>query len=694
MDRSILTFTLVALMINGIAASASTALALERVALVVGNSRYSRVGVLPNPGNDASDIGAALRRLGFEVTVEMDATRADLTLALRAFTRRSAGADIALVFYAGHGLEVDGVNYLVPVDARLERDSDVRFETVTLEDVLAATEGASLRVVILDACRNNPLASSMQRTSRRRNVSRGSFGALDESLLGDETLVAYAAAAGTTADDGAGRNSPYTAALLAHLEEPLEIGLLFREVRARVLEATGGRQRPHEYASLLAVHYLRDPSEAKAQIAEAALGLRREARRWVQKGLTAAGFSPGLADGVFGPATREAIRRWQASRGGAATGYLDAGAVEALAGLAVTEVGSDGDTAVAASASVKEPTSAELLFWDTIQHSASAADFEAYLTRWPSGVYAPLAAIRLAAMGPIRSDPPSEAKPQMRDPGTVFRDCSGCPEMVVVPAGSFLMGSPWSDDESFDRERPRHQVTVESFALGRYEVTRGEYTAFVKDRGRASRDGCVVTDWTEGRWRQRPEISWENVPYPQDERHPVVCVKWDEAAAYAQWLSERTGQEYRLPSEAEWEYAARAGTTTRRYWGDDANGQCVHGNAVDRTFGERFGRWQTAPCTDGRVWTSPVGAFAANAFALHDMAGNVGEWVADCWYSSYDDALGDGSVRTLGGECERRARRGGSWQASPGALRSAHRSWGTAPDAAVGFRVARTLGEQ
>ena len=168
---------------------------------------------------------AALRRLGFEVTTELDADRAELTEALRAFTRRSVGADVALVFYAGHGIEMDRVNYLVPVDARLERDVDVRFEAVTLDDMLASTLSASLRLVILDACRNNPLARSMQRTLAGRSVSGGSFADLNEDLLGDETLVAYAAAGGTTAADGRGRNSPYTSALLAHLEQPLELGL-------------------------------------------------------------------------------------------------------------------------------------------------------------------------------------------------------------------------------------------------------------------------------------------------------------------------------------------------------------------------------------------------------------------------------------------------------------------------------------
>ena len=244
----------------GLALAPSAAFPADRVALVVGNGAYAAIGALPNPSNDATDVAAALGRLGFDVTTVRDADRAGMSEALRVFTRESAGADVSLVFYAGHGLEMDGVNYLVPVDAQLERDTDVRFEAVELDDVLAATTGAGLRIVILDACRNNPLARSMQRTGASRNVSRGSFGELDENLLGDETLVAYAAAAGTTAADGTGRNSPYTTALLEYLEQPLEIGILFREVRGRVLEETGGEQRPHEYASLLDEHYLRGAS--------------------------------------------------------------------------------------------------------------------------------------------------------------------------------------------------------------------------------------------------------------------------------------------------------------------------------------------------------------------------------------------------------------------------------------------------
>ena len=238
-------------------ASASGALADGRVALVIGNSTYAHAGRLPNAENDATDMSAALGRLGFEVTTELDTDFAGLNGALRAFSRRSSGADVSLVFYAGHGMELDGVNHLLPVDARLEHDTDVRYETATLDDVLAATTGATLRVVILDACRDNPLARSIERTGAQRSMGRGSFAELNEDLLGNQTLVAYAAKAGTTAAEGRGRNSPYTSALLEHLEQPLEIGMLFRRVRTSVLEATGGRQEPHEYHSLQGVeHYL------------------------------------------------------------------------------------------------------------------------------------------------------------------------------------------------------------------------------------------------------------------------------------------------------------------------------------------------------------------------------------------------------------------------------------------------------
>ena len=620
---------------------AAAAFAAGRTALVVGNGTYAHIGRLPNPGNDAADMTAALRRLGFDVTTVRDADRAAMTEALRVFTRESAGADVSLVFYAGHGLEMDGVNYLVPVDARLERDTDVRFEAIELDDVLASTTGADLRVVILDACRNNPLARSMQRTSARRSVSRGSFGDLDETLLGDETLVAYAAAAGTTADDGTGRNSPYTSALLSYLEQPLEIGLLFREVRARVLEATEGRQRPHEYASLLGEHYLRAAVGPDPRAVESGLRLDRAARRVIQEGLAVAGFSPGPADGVFGPATRAAIRGWQTSRGTTATGYLDAAGASALGApvpaAALTATASPPaavpEPVPAESGPTAELTRAETVFWESMRDSTDAADFEAYLGQWPTGIYAPLATNRLAALREAASAPAAVDPPRAREPGDVFRDCPGCPEMVVVPAGTFLMEADRRDDESGDEERPRHRVTLDGFALGVHEVTRGEYEAFAAATGRGSGDRCWAFDAEERRWDS--DASWRSPGYPQAGDHPVVCVNWEDAQTYVRWLSEETGEGYRLPSEAEWEYA----------WG------------------------------------------------LHDTLGNVWEWVEDCWHDDYDGAPRDGSAWTRGGDCGGRVVRAGSWNNDPRSLRSAnrYRVFAKSRSTSVGFRVARTL---
>ena len=621
----------------GAGVAPSVASAAGRVALVVGNSAYAAIGTLPNPGNDADDMTAALRRLGFDVTTVRDADRAGLNEALRVFTRESAGADVALVFYAGHGLEVDGVNYLVPVDARLERDTDVRFETVALDDVLASTVGASLRVVILDACRNNPLSRSMQRTGAARSVSRGSFGELNEALLGDETLVAYAAAAGTTAADGTGRNSPYTSALLAYLERPLEIGILFREVRARVLESTGGEQRPHEYASLLGEHYLR---------------------------------------GAAGPGTVTAA------------------------------------TAVSGEARAQQET----VFWQSIAGSRNAADFEAYLEQFPNGVFARLARNRVAALGAAAVDPPAVARPRPGSGtrpaadspvtptrGREFRDCDDCPEMVVIPAGSFRMGCVSGSDDCSDRERPVRDVEVASFALAKYEVTRGQFAAFAAATGHQAR-GCRVYAWQVRRfgrdrweWRTDEQASWREPGFDQRDNEPVICVSWEDAQAYVRWLSAETGQAYRLPSEAEWEYAARAGTTTSFHWGASGSAHCAHGNAADRsaerTFTRQEFRWSFSDCTDGAARTALVGSFAANGFGLHDMAGNVWEWVEDCWHDNYAGAPRDGSAWTSGGDCGRRVLRGGSWNRDPALLRSALRYWvdAGARNDVNGFRVSRTL---
>ena len=259
--------------------------------------------------------------------------------------------------------------------------------------------------------------------------------------------------------------------------------------------------------------------------------------------------------------------------------------------------------------------------------------------------------------------------------GDTFRDCATCPEMVVLPAGEFIMGSPNEEVGRDDDEGPQRQVTIaKPFAVGKYEVTVEQFAEFVKE-----------TKHKMGYCFDHPELgSWRNiVSFKQTNNHPVVCVNWYDASAYADWLSTKTEHEYRLLSEAEWEYAARARTTTAYY------------------FGKVISSNQAQYASEG---TAAVGSFPANAFGLHDMHGNVVEWVQDCWHPDYTRAPTDGSAwldfcisAAPNQHYSRRMRygmiRGGSWDNDPESLRSASRGQFRADTRIFiyGFRVARTL---
>ena len=251
-------------------------------------------------------------------------------------------------------------------------------------------------------------------------------------------------------------------------------------------------------------------------------------------------------------------------------------------------------------------------------------------------------------------------------PGSIFRDplASGGegPQMVAIPAGTFQMGSPAGETGRESDEGPLHRVTVAAFALGRYEVTFAEYLLFAQATGRA----------------QPSDKGWGGG------RRPVINVSWTDAQGYATWLSKETGQTYRLPSEAEWEYAARAGTTTANWWGDDIQ----RGTEVMANCDGCGSEWDLTK-------TAPVGQFAANAFGLHDMHGNVWEWTQDCWHGSYVGAPKDGAAweATEGGDCTFRVVRGGSWFGEPAWVRSAFRNRLNpgSRNLGYGFRLARTL---
>ena len=291
--------------------------------------------------------------------------------------------------------------------------------------------------------------------------------------------------------------------------------------------------------------------------------------------------------------------------------------------------------------------------------------------------------------------PAAAAAPQI--PGQ--RDCPTCPEMVSLPPGAFVMGpAPAEEDEAKVLEGfrvgPTHRVVIGySFAIGRYEVTRGEFAAFVAATGRQVSDGCRGFRSQES-VEEIPGRSWRNPGFTQTDRDPVVCVSWREAKAYAAWLAQVTGKGYRLPSEAEWEYAARAGSQASRYWGDQAEGACRHGNFADLTAAATFAWDDNEPifrCRDGFAYTAPVGSFQSNTFGLHDMLGNAAEWTEDCHNPRYDGAPADGRP-WLAGSCDQRVQRGGSWFTLAQMARAASRSFVSVdehqPDA--GFRIAKS----
>ncbi len=281
--------------------------------------------------------------------------------------------------------------------------------------------------------------------------------------------------------------------------------------------------------------------------------------------------------------------------------------------------------------------------------------------------------------------------------GTSFRDCPACPEMIALPPGKFMMGSPADEPgrDLYGNEDPIHEVTIaHSFAVGKYELLRGEWALFVKETGLHDPEGCNIHQAKPPHWPTTKGLNWHDTGFPQTPRDPAVCMSWNEARAYLDWLSKKTGHRYRLLTESEWEYAARAGTTTAHAWGEKPEDACLYANGSDMTRKEKFPEWNAdQPCRDGFVFTSPAGSFKPNGFGLYDMLGNVAEMTEDCLYTSYSGAPVDGSARETG-DCRNRINRGDTWTSTPGGLRPAARGYDNASTTRVvdlGFRVARDL---
>ncbi|MES9897945.1 MAG: formylglycine-generating enzyme family protein [Sedimenticola sp.] len=271
------------------------------------------------------------------------------------------------------------------------------------------------------------------------------------------------------------------------------------------------------------------------------------------------------------------------------------------------------------------------------------------------------------------------------------------PEMIAIPAGSSRMGA----NTGTSHERPVHRITLPAFELSKHEITRGQYRQFAKETGyrtdaernSGGNQGCYAYQggirfgWTRG-------MSWRFAGFAQKDDHPAICISFNDAMAYVNWLSMRAGKQYRLPTEAEWEYAARGGSVDKFSFGNDEEEFCLHANGSDSNLKEIMPRWDQPVnvCADGHAFSAPVGSYQANDFGLHDMHGNAWEWTNDCWNDNYEEAPRDGTAWNSG-NCSLRVVRGGGWSSEPWNLRPSNRksSASTIRHFSLGFRIAKDL---
>jgi formylglycine-generating enzyme required for sulfatase activity len=509
----------------------------QRVALVIGNGGYESAP-LRNPPNDARAMGTVLRELGFDVIERENLSQKDMKKDIQAFGQRLLKGGVGLFYYAGHGMQVNGRNYLIPVGAQIEHEKQVEYEAVDVGMVLAEMDHARnrLNIVILDACRDNPFSRSF------RSGAQG----LASINAPSGTLVGYATAPGSVANDGTGENGIYTGELVKEMKSPgLKVEDVFKQVRSAVREATQGRQVPWESSSLEGDFYFQPPAPVAAP--------------------------------------------------------------------------------------------------------ASAPDRTAGVAPAPA----------------VRSESVARSFKIWKEPVTGM-------EFVWVPGGCFLMGSPQTEPGRDSDEGPVHEVCVDGFWMGKTEVTNAQYRAFHKAHNSKEFQG----------------VSLNGDP------QPAVYVAWEDADSFAQWLTTKNGGnvKFRLPKEAEWEYACRAGTDTSRYWGDDPHRTCESENVGDQTASKLWTWEDLYGCDDGYSATAPAGAFPANPFGLQDMLGNAWEWCLDVYdVDAYIKHDLNNPVYTNQSNGSDRVIRGGNWNGGPRSVRCARRGSGfpKAMNDDLGFRLVR-----
>ena len=653
---------LVAMMV---AMPAAPAHAQKRLALVIGNERYSQLPPLRNAVADARAMAQVLEELGFRVfkgeNLDFRATNrlhADFEAAI-------APGDTAFVFFAGHGVAIGAENYLLPVDMQKPgagEDNLVRIESHAVDGLVRQVQarGALASFFVIDACRDNPFeAVGVRSIGGTRGMAR-----VDAP---SGVFMLFSAGIGQSALDRLGDadsspNSVFTRTLVPLLRQGgLTHLALAKQVQTQVRELA------------LSVKHAQQPAFYDQIVGEVVF----------KPGPVAAPQPPTLAP----PAADPAERAWAVTQSSTSIAVLEAfisrfGATiyGDLARARLEELRRSQTAVVAPPAPPPAPPAA-------VQPAPSPpAPQAAPPSPPPETTPKPQPAVGIFTPSQDGMRVLSPEKERALKPKDTFKECDACPDMVVVPAGSFLMGSPLKEERRASQE-VQHRVTfARPVAVGQFAVTVDQFAAFVSETGHDTGSKCTTTEgnqFAKGyEYETRSPRSWRNPGFAQTGMHPAVCVSFEDANAYAAWLSRKTGKTYRLPSEAEREYVTRAGTTTAYWWGNSiSSGQANY----DSSLGYR-GRGVR------RNTTMPVNAFKPNPWSLYQVHGNIDEYTADCWHETYDGAPTDGSAWTSE-DCRAHVERGGMYDSDDTNLRSANRreSLNNYRRSYTGFRLARTL---
>jgi formylglycine-generating enzyme required for sulfatase activity len=599
--------------------------ATKRFALVIGNSSYQDAP-LKNPTNDANDMATKLRQMGFEVEKLIDADDRSMK---RAITRLGEKLyqpnSVGLFYFAGHGVQFKGANYLIPIGANIESEADVKFEAVDARRVLnnMALFDNHLNLIILDACRNNPYANNF------RSAARG----LAKMDAPTGSLILYATSPGEVAADGKGRNGLFTEKLMQAMNnKELKIEDVFKQTAIAVSRETSRKQIPYFEGVILGNFYLTEGQSAASQP-----------------------VTSSISSGSIKPANPE----------------------KSVALVKPVQP--------QASSPAKE-----------IQREKKHSP-KTYIITKPASRKTTIKTASLdKSVNPFTKRLTFKPGKQFSDP---LKVSGNGPKMIVIPKGQYEMGLSFSIASA---AAPRHRVAIDyDLAVSQHEISIADFKRFIKDTGYktdAEKNllGCFnLLKINPLSIFSQVKSNWKSPAFDQNDNHPVVCVSWNDAKAYTKWLSDKTGHRYRLLTEAEWEYAARAGSTKENYWSGNNNQSCKYTNfsrQLSQSSDDAMSIFHEVSCDDGFKQTAPVTAFKANSFGIHNMLGNVAEWTEDCTNLTYHNAPTDGSA-WKDGMCDSHVVRGGGFDMPISNITVTYRQFKKQNSAnnGVGFRVARDL---